>query len=167
MAHWCKIRVVFDEPLPEATLAAVEEVCHDKDYDFPRGCLRGSSEWHDYRSPMGGADFLHVVLLEHGASGVYWLTDRGDERFGDPEPRDSDAVVFRPGVDPHSLQKDAAAKSRHEAIQRAAERYVKVTRAFSVPSSPIVWEAFSEMGLWCPEGDRPAVEEAVKALVYS
>lgn len=163
MAHWCKIRVVFDEPLSEATLAVVEEECHDKDYDFPPGCLRGSSEWHAYRSPMGGAEFLHGVLLEHGATGTYWLTD-GDDRYGDPEARDSEAVVFRPDVDPMSLQKAARAKSRLEAIQHTAQRYAEVTKAFGVPSLPISWEAFSVLHLWCPEEDRPAVEEAVRSL---
>lgn len=165
MAHWSKIRVVLDEPLPEATLTVVEEECHAEDYDFPPGCLRGSSEWHGYRSPMGGAEFLHRVLLKHGASGVYWLTDGGDERYGDPEARDSDAVVFRPGVDPHSLQMAARAKSRLEAIQRSAARYVEVTKAFGVPSLPVSWDAFSVLHLWCLEEDRPAVEEAVRSLV--
>lgn len=162
MADWYKVRVRFDEPPNEETLVRLEAALKEYDRDFPVGALR-RDVFFTYRSPVFGGRELPKMFLDHETAGILWLVFTEED---DPPCGDADALVFRPGVDPHTLRDVWRLRDRHHYLGRHAALYVELSDAFQVTPLPIRWEVFQVLDPTAhSDEDRSFVEDAVRNIV--
>lgn len=164
MSQYCSIKVKFDAPIGEETRNALYEDLREIDYDFPRSCLYNTDEWTSYRHPTYGDAKIVDVFLKHNATGCLWVVD-GEVDYG-YEPRDSNCLVFRHGVDPHSVANTARVKSQAEYLQRVAKQWIALADAFNAPHFPVKYNALDmTTAAYVQDREREEFETVVKSIL--
>ena len=166
MAQYSSIKFQFDAPISEETRAVLFEDLREIDYDFPRSCLYNTDEWISYRHPTYQDSEIVDVFLKHNVTGCLWIVG-GEVNYG-YKADDSCCLVFRHGVDPHSIANAAKAKANKAYLERVARQWIALADAFNAPHFPVKYDALKlTVSAYISDREREEFESVLKSILSS